>query len=208
LPPLQIARAVANMIETGTPGQNYFIWAMSIGATTLGTDSGAFFILSQYAAQEGPRAADVQPYLLRAKQKDPKLSGDAGMKKLVMSLATDPLVVRIADTYLDEGWWKPALAVAARLGVKTPLGVAVIFDTRLEGPGLEDQIVNKVTGSFDGGTPSAGVSEQNWIRAMVKARRDPARTQLQKLIDDDNWDLAKPITIHGQPLIAKWVTQP
>jgi chitosanase len=125
-----------------------------------------------------------------------------------MSLATDPLVVRIADTYLDEGWWKPSLVVAARLGVKTPLGVAVIFDTRLEGPGLEDQIVNKVTGTFDGGTPSAGVPEQDWIKAMVKARRDPARTQLQKLIDDDNWDLTKPITIRGQPLIMKWVTQP
>jgi hypothetical protein len=43
---------------------------------------------------------------------------------------------------------------------------------------------------------------------MVKRRGDPQQTQLQKLIDDDNWDLTKPIVIYGQPLIANWLNEP
>jgi chitosanase len=206
---LQLARAVVNTIETHTPNQNYFVWAMSVGASSFGLDSGTFAILSRYAAQKGPRAADLEPYLARARRKDLTLSGDPGMKKLARSLATDPLVVRLADSYLDEGWWKPSLVLADSMGVKTPLGIAVLFDTRLEGPVTEDAIVNTVTGMFDGGTPSAGVPEKEWIRAIVKARSDAeSRKQLQKLIDDDNWDLKKPITIYGQPLIATWLNEP
>jgi hypothetical protein len=89
--------------------------------------------------------------------------------------------------------------------VKSALGVAVLFDTRVQGPGIEGQLIAQTSAKFDGGTPAIGLDEKEWIAALLKMRHPPEREQFQKIIDDDNWNLTKPIEIYGQPFVVSWL---
>jgi hypothetical protein len=201
----RLARAVANMIETGTADQNLFLLWMTSGVSKLATDSSTYYILHRYVLENGPRTRDVQPYLDRAERKDPSLATDRELQTFLVGMARDPLVVQIAKTYLDDGWWKPTVDRAAQLGITLSLGLAALYDARLKAIAHENTLIAATSAAVDAGTPIDGVElQRTWIRAFVQRMSEPSRTEFQKLVKDDNWDLTKQIVIRGQPLIVDW----
>jgi cellulose biosynthesis protein BcsQ len=201
----RLARAVTNMIETGTADQNLFLLWMTTGVSKLATDGSSYFILHRYVLESGPRIQDVQPYLDRAERKDPSLATDRELQTLLVGMARDPLVVQIAKTYLDDGWWRPTVERAAQLGITLSLGLAALYDARLKAIAHENTLIAATSAAIDAGTPiNSGELQRTWIRAFVQRMPEPSRTEFQKLVKDDNWDLTKQIVIRGQPLIVDW----
>ncbi len=37
------------------------------------------------------------------------------------------------DQFFDEGYWQPAARIAAAMGISTPLGLAVVYDSLIQG---------------------------------------------------------------------------
>lgn len=202
---LALARAVANMVETRTPDQNYFVWAMSAGRTALSVESGSYQILTRYVAQKGPQSDLVAPFLARAGRNDRTLVTDPAMRRMLTALTSDPLVIQIAQTYLDEGWWAPSVLRAAGLGIDSALGISIVFDVYLHGVGTEEKAVTQVTALFDGKTPATGADEKGWVAGLAKSLLPVQRQEYERLISDGNWDLTKPISIYGQPLVVSWL---
>lgn len=117
------------------------------------------------------------------------------------------------DLYLT-----PAQVLAAQLGVKTNLGVEVLFDTALTmGLGADacdglPKIAAEAT-AVSSGTPASGVSEKAWLSTFNQVRLKHMKTPctpdrqklrptavdrvqaLQSLADQGRWDLSAPITL-------------
>jgi chitosanase len=112
------------------------------------------------------------------------------------------------DAIFDEGYWNPAMNIAAQVGLKTALAHAVVYDTCIHsGPGGVTTIRNK----FPQKSPANGGDEKEWVKAYVAARKawllgnsNPLvqRTiyrmeTFEKLMAEGNWDLKTPLAVRG-----------
>jgi chitosanase len=146
------------------------------------------------------------------------LDGFAGDWK---AAAADPRFRAQQDALADRLDFSPALREARRLGLRTPLGVAVLYDTAVQhGTGDDPDglpaLIARATRRA-GGDPAGGVEEQEWLGAFLDEREDTLRhpadrdtaavwaesadrvDALRELVDDDRFrlDPPVPITVYG-----------
>lgn len=214
-----VAKAIVNLFETGEvlgqygkvtliPGDTGHL-TFGRSQTTLGSGNLAK-LLQQYCANPGARfAGRLASYLPRFLAIDESLDDDPRLHNVLRATADDPVMRDTQDAFFDRTYWEPALRAAASLGVHTPLGVAVVYDSAVHGSWLamRDRTTRTV------GEPAA-VGEQAWIDAYVRTRRawleGHARADLRqtvyrmeafgRLIDQGFWGLEMPLVVRGREI--------
>lgn len=219
LTPSQIAtaQAIINLFETsevlGDYGQITLIAGdtghLTFGRsqTTLGSGN-LHKLLQMYCSNPGAMFADrLSPSLPRFAEPDFSLDDDVKVKNILRATADDKIMRETQDRFFDETYWKPAEKAASRLGIVTPLGVAVVYDGHVHGSW---QLIQKLTTTKLAGGPDK-VGEQSWITEYVEQRwkwlSEHPRADLKKtayrmdafrrLIATGMWALQLPLVVRG-----------
>lgn len=107
-------------------------------------------------------------------------SSTAGLERFAADFGAhgaDASVKRAQLEKLDDLYWKPAMALAASLGIKTALAAGELYDACVNhGPdgnavdmGLKQLAANASAAA--GGDPRSGVDEKAWLKAFLSVRR-------------------------------------
>jgi chitosanase len=213
----QSVEAIVNVFETGAvlgdygqvtliPGDTGHL-TFGRSQTTLGSGNLAR-LLERYVGNPAARFRDrLQPFLPRVRDRDTALDQDSRFKNLLRACADDPVMRDTQDAFFAAACLQPSLDAAMALGVRTPLAVAVVYDSHVHGSW--ELIRSRVQQRFP--TPASAGGEQAWIAAYVDARRDwlahSERDDLRKtvyrmdsfrrLIDQGFWGLALPFVVRG-----------
>ena len=212
----QTAQSIVNLFETGSVLGNYgsvTVIAGDTGHLTFGRSqttlaSGNLLnLLQRYCDNDGASfGARLKPWLPRFAAVDLLLDGELRLHNLLRATADDPIMRETQDVFFDEVYWRPAARTAANLGIKSPLGVAVVYDSTVHGSWtkMRDRTIQQA-GSI------AALGERDWIAAYVAARHawlaghprsDLRKTvyrmeAFQRLIDQGYWGLELPLVVHG-----------
>jgi len=208
--------AIVNIFETGRVRGKYEQVTLLRGdtgqltygrsQTTLGSGN-LYLLIKAYCAAPGAAFAEaLSPYLERLAARARALNEDLEFRGLLRQAGSDPVMRATQDRFFDRVYWTPAAATAARVGVASALGVAVVYDSHIHGSW---QAMHDRTVAAAGEPGTAG--EQAWLATYVKTRRDwlarhanelLRRTvyrmdSFQALIAEGRWDLSLPFAMRG-----------
>jgi chitosanase len=213
------AQAIVNIFETGAVlgvyGQVTVIekdtghLTFGRSQTTLATGNLARLI-GAYCDIHGARFADrLRSYLPALKDCDIALDDDLKLHNLLRATADDPVMRDIQDEFFDTHYWQPAAAQAAAMEIRTPLGIATVYDSIVHGSWerLRDA-TNLAHGTID------KVKEKAWIEAYIDTRRNWLATHarpdlhatvyrmdtLSALAENDHWSLGLPMLVRDQEI--------
>ena len=113
------------------------------------------------------------------------------------------------DLFFDEGYWQPAARIAAGMGITTPLGLAVVYDSLIQGSW---KTVRDLT--IDHAGHLAELGERAWVEAYIATRhawlaghrRSDLRATayrmeaFQRLAEQGYWGLELPLVVRGAEL--------
>ncbi len=215
--PLQkkTGQAIVNIFETGKALGDYGSVTVLAGdtghltygrsQTTLGSGNLAR-LLKAYCEAEGGLAEKLRPFLSSFEEKDVSLDTNNAVRDLLMKAGSDPVMQSLQDAFFDRLYWEPALKSADDNGISLPLGITVIYDSKIHGSfDLVRKRTNEQFAQAD--TPE----EKQWINAYVTARREWLANHpngllhktvyrmdaFRELIDGDKWELQLPLTIRS-----------
>ncbi len=140
-----------------------------------------------------------------------------GIEDAWREAAADPAFRQAQDTVNDRLYYDPAMELARQQGVRSPLGLVVVYDTAVQhglgdGPDTLDSIIERTVGSAGGG-PADGVDERSWLAEFLAVRRETLENPgsddtaevwgqsvgrvdaLRQLLDEGNLELRTPLTI-------------
>ena len=223
LPEERRIMALVNIFEYGDPDFRYGNVTvlpgdpghLTYGAAQTTLSSGNLFILiKSYISKPGAASRDeLLPYLGRLERKDLSLGADLNFQSILVQAGDDPAMRREQDNFFRKIYLDPAKRIAERIGIKSVLGIAVVYDSRIHGSfhSLRDQTTEEL-----GGTPASGIDEKTWIKTYLKKRihwlenhsnkllhRTSYRVkELLKLAEGGNWDLIPPFNVLGR-IVAK-----
>lgn len=210
------AQAIVNIFETSKPTGNYGAvtvipgdtGGLSFGRSQVSLSSGNLYkLINTYCLAESARFAEsLRPYLDALRKKEAALNSDSALKQTLKKTRNDPVMRQVQDTFFDKAYWDPAQKNADSLAITDPLGVAVVYDSKIHGSWT--RISNKVTKAV--GNPEA-YGQRHWIEAYVNQRRNWLANHnnnllrktvyrmdaFRELIDQARWSLKLPITIRG-----------
>ena len=215
----QTAQAIVNLFETSSARGDYGAVTVIPGdtghlsfgrsQTTLGSGN-LHALLQRYCdnagARFGPRLA---PWLERLEQRDTTLDHELRLHNLLRATADDPVMREMQDQFFDEGYWQPAARIAAGMGIATPLGLAVVYDSLIQGSW---KTVRDLTIAQAGRLADLG--EHAWIDAYIATRhawlagnrRSDLRATtyrmeaFQRLAEQGYWGLELPLVVRGAEL--------
>ncbi len=215
----QTAQAIVNLFETSSVRGDYGAVTVIAGdtghlsfgrsQTTLGSGN-LHALLQRYCdnagARFGPRLA---PWLQRVEQRDTTLDHELRLHNLLRATADDPVMREMQDLFFDEGYWQPAARIAAGMGITTPLGLAVVYDSLIQGSW---KTVRDLT--IDHAGHLAELGERAWIEAYIATRhawlaghrRSDLRATayrmeaFQRLAEQGYWGLELPLVVRGAEL--------
>jgi chitosanase len=211
----QAAKAIVNIFETAAvrgdygqvtsmPGDTgrltYGRAQASLGSGNLG------LLVERYCATVGARfGARLRAWLPALAARSPAADSDTKLHNLLRACADDPVMRDVQDAFFDEASWDPAVRAAARLGIRSPLGTAVVYDSWVHGSWalLRDRVT--ATGTLQ------QLGEHEWIQRYVRVRREWLATHpnpllrqavyrmdaFQRLIAQDAWGLPLPLVVRG-----------
>jgi chitosanase len=174
--------------------------------TTL-TSGNLYLLIKAYCDLPDAAFADaLRPSLPKLESHDAALNHDEAFKSLLRSAGDDPAMHACQDDFFDRVYWTPAASAAQSLGIATALGGATVYDSVIHGSWarMRDRTIEKLKRPADS-------TEKKWIAGYIATRRDWLANHsntllrktvyrmdaLQKLVDDDAWDLALPLTVRG-----------
>lgn len=221
LTPTQVAtaQAIVNVFETGVVLGDYGSVTLIDGdtghltfgrsQTTLGSGN-LGKLLQAYCANPGAAfGARLAPFVPRFLAIDLSLDDDAQLHNVLRATADDRVMRETQDRFFDITYWQPARKAAVKLGITSPLGTAVVYDSHVHGSwgAIRDRTTARV------GTPAAA-GEQRWIGEYVRQRRQwlagHGRADLratvyrmdafQRLIDNGLWALELPLVVRQQEI--------
>lgn len=210
------AEAIVNIFETSEVRGDYGSVTVIPGdtghltfgrsQTTLGS-GGLHDLLKMYCDNAGAgHAVALEPYIARMRDRDAGLDIDQHLHNVLRATSDDPVMRDTQDAFFDARYWTPAAKAADREGIKTPLGVAVVYDSTVHGSwgAMRDR-----TNAAVGTTAAAG--ERTWIARYIAERRQWLAQHsrkdlrdtvyrmdaLQRLIELDAWTLTLPLVVRG-----------
>lgn len=213
----QTIKAIVNIFETGEIRGDYGAVAVLPGdpghlsygrsQATLGGGS-LFTVLDEYCRRADARfASGLNPYLPRVQNKDLTLDYDAAFHAILKEAGEDPAMQAAQDNFFDRAYFLPACESAERMGIASPLGQAVVYDSCIQGGWvrLRDELP----------VPAECGGEVSWIARYVARRRmwlvsrgaPLSETAYRmdtfaRLIARNNQNLALPIEVHGTTITA------
>lgn len=171
--------AITSIFESGRPEgnpaayQTYDAGIISYGKHQATLSSGtlnrvlqAYYRLSDSAA----RQALKEEYGDRVARMDQNLRNDGRIKQLLLEAANELAMSQAQDEVFDQSYYQPAIAAAKEYNVKSPLGLAALYDTQIQG-GLYI-ILPRVTARLGGKIGQAGISEKQWLAAFLDLREE------------------------------------
>jgi len=213
----QTAQAIVNIFETGVvlgdygnvtliPGDTGHL-TFGRSQTTLGSGN-LFDLLKRYCSNPGARfGSRLAPWLARFEAIDLSLDADTRLHNTLRATADDKVMRDTQDQFFDEVYWQPAEKAATALGISSPLGVAVVYDSTVHGSWktMRDRTTQQ------SGTPAA-LGERAWITAYVATRHAWLATNpradlrktvyrmdaMQRLLDQGFWGLDLPLVVRGE----------
>lgn len=208
-------QSIVNIFETGSVRGNYALVVVlqgDSGGLTYGRSqttlmSGNLFrLVDDYCgAQDARYASQLKPYLSRLEKRDWSLNQSQNLKELLRLAGSDPVMRSIQDGFFDRVYWAVAVREAKALGITSPLGLAVVYDSTIHGSFRK--IAQRTTAQI-GTVAVAG--ERKWIQAYITKRRSwlmalsalLAKTvyrmdAFQALVKAGNWDLDLPLSVRG-----------
>lgn len=213
------AQSIVNIFETSAVLGDYGKVAvipgdaghLSFGRSQASLAAGSLFaLLAPYCANAGARfGARLQPWLPRIDARDVALDGEIKLHNLLRACADDPVMRDTQDQFFDDGYWRPTVRAAADLGVVSALGVAVIYDSLVQGSWAKlRELTKQHAGTL------AALGERAWITAYVATRRqwlaDSSSEVLRssvyrmdafaRLIAQGRWGLDLPLVVRGEEI--------
>jgi chitosanase len=214
----QAARAIVNIFETGEVRGDYSAVTLLPGDTgrltfgraqaTIG--SGCLqLLIERYCAAVGSRfGAPLRAWLPALTARSATADNDLKLHNLLRASADDPVMRDVQDAFFDELFWEPALRSASRLGLRSPLAVAVVYDSWVHGSWAPLRDRASAAG------PLQNVGEHEWIQRYVRLRRDWLGSHpnallrqavyrmdaFQRLIDQGAWGLPLPLVVRGREI--------
>jgi len=214
----QAAKAIVNIFETAVVRGDYGQVTLMPGDTgrlTYGRAQASLgsgnlnLLVGRYCATVGARfGARLRAWLPALASRSAAADTDLKLHNLLRACADDPVMRDVQDAFFDEMYWQPAERSAARMGIRSPLGVAVVYDSWVHGSWalLRDRTL--AAGSLQ------QVGEHEWIARYVRARRDWLATHsnallrqtvyrmdaFARLIALDAWGLALPLVVRGHEI--------
>lgn len=210
----QAAKAIVNLFETGSVRGDYGqvtnlpgdTGRLTYGGaqTTLGSGN-LHVLVERYCNTVGARfGARLRGWLPALASRSAAADTDLKLHNVLRACADDPVMRDVQDAFFDT-YWNPALRAATRLGLRSPLAVAVVYDSWVHGSWalLRDR-------TMASGTVQQ-LGEPEWIQRYVRTRRDWLATHpnallrqtvyrmdaFQRLIAQDAWGLALPLVVRG-----------
>jgi chitosanase len=177
LSPLELLTidAIVSLFETNSPAKYDAIarsaqdrGGLSYGKHQAALVSGSLHrLISRYCEAEGAAfSGRLQPYLPRMQAEDRALDRDDTLVEILREAANDPVMQRTQDEYFNQHYMGPALREAAACGFTTPLGHAVVYDSKIHG----SWDVIKARTIQIAGEPNAE-NEKQWVLAYLNTRR-------------------------------------
>lgn len=210
------AQAIVNVFETGSVRGDYANITLIPGdsghltygrsQTTLASGN-LYLLVEAYCSETGAAYANaLRPYLARLKACDLSLDRDAGLRTALHDAGRhDPVMMQVQDEFFDRVYWNPAVQRAANVGLSTPLGVAVAYDSTVHGSW--GTMRDRTNANF--GTAGA-IGEKVWVkhyldtrRAWLVSRGKPLSNTVYRmdtflaLVAKNNWNLDLPVVAHG-----------
>lgn len=220
LPASQVhaAKALVQVMAGGEPCAEHANVAVQPGETArlvfgparASLGSGHLHLLvERYCGTVGARfGGRLRAWLPALASRSAAADRDSKLHNLLRASADDPLMRDLQDSLFDELYWDPAMRAAAQLGIRSPLGAAVVHDSWMQGwwTPLRDRAT--AAGSLQ------QVGEHEWVRRYLKVRRDWLSTHpnpllrdsvarmetFQRLADEDCWALPLPLVLRGQEI--------
>ncbi len=210
------AQAIVNIFETGSARGEYgqvTVLPGDTGHLTYGRAqttiaSGNLFLLVK-AYVEAPQArlaATLAQHLPALEVRDLSLDNDTVLHDALREAGEDPVMQEVQDSFFDRVYWEPAARSATFVNVSTPLGVAVVYDSRIHGSWhrMRDRTAEK-HGAADEN------NQREWVQNYVDTRRDWLASHgnrllrrtvyrmdaFSKLITDGDWELPLPLSVRG-----------
>ena len=223
-----VAMQITSVLETGGLGgysalNDYDDGIISFGQHQATLASGSLeALLDRYlASSTTPQASALRGYMPRVRSKDTSLRNDAGFKAALRAAGNDPAMQAAQDAAIIQSHYNPAAAAAGDWNVKSPLGVAMLYDTKIQG-GMET-VLSRAQARVGGKPGQNNVTERAFLVAFNAERRArlialaQARgvntshgkalmnstyrcDEFAKLLNSGNLQLAGPITVRGVTL--------
>ena len=171
------AQAIVNIFETGKPEGDYANVTLLPGdpghltygrsQTTLASGN-LYLLIKAYCEAPGAEFdTDLRKYLERLADRDTALDRDVTLRRILREAGEDPVMRQAQDAFFDRVYWNPAAQSAANIGLTSPLGVAIVYDSTVHGSWkrLRDR-----TDSEHG--KAAAIGQNRWTAAYVGERRE------------------------------------
>lgn len=185
------AEAIVNIFETSSvlgeygqvtliPGDSGHL-TFGRSQTTLGSGNLAKLIAA-YCDNHGARfGSRLAKFLQDLGDRQVALDKDFKLHNLLRATADDPVMRDVQDAFFDRTYWQPAAAAAAAMDIRTPLGVATVYDSFVQGSwGAMRAATDDHAGKL------AKIGEKAWITAYIETRRNwlatHARPDLRKTV--------------------------
>jgi hypothetical protein len=167
--------AITSIFESGRPEgnpaayQNRDAGVVSYGKHQATLASGSLAaVLDAFFRRSSSQASQAlkEEFGHRVHQRDASLRDNTRLKELLQAAAAEAAMSEAQDEIFENNFYRPAVDQARKRGIRTPLGVAAIYDTRIQG-GLGDVLL--ATTARVG--PSAGeVGEATWLTIFLEER--------------------------------------
>lgn len=209
-------QAIVNVFETGAPQGDYASVTLLKGdtghltygrsQTTLASGNLYLLIKDYVDTDDAAFATALRPYLSRLDAIDLSLDEDSDFHAILRSAGDDPAMQRIQDAFFDRVFWAPAVRSAAYIDSAMPLGMAVIYDSRIHGSwhAIRDRVIKEYGSLSD-------LGEKTWMWRYVAYRKNWLATHsntllrktvyrmdsMQTLMGSEKWDLSLPFSVRG-----------
>lgn len=214
----QAAKAIVNLFETGEVRGRYDTVTLLPGDTgrlTFGRAQASLgsgnlhLLVERYCATVGARfGARLRAWLPALAARNAAADQDLKLHNLLRASADDPLMRDVQDAFFDEAFWEPAVRAAQHLGIRSPLGIAVVHDSWVHGSWTALRDRTHAAGPLD------KVGEHEWVRRYVRTRREWLATHpnpllrqtvyrmdaFLRLIETDAWGLPLPLVVRGEEI--------
>lgn len=181
----QTIQGIVNIFETGSVTGDYGSVVVIPGDTghlTFGRSQTTLAsgnlgkLLHQYCDNPAAKfAGKLAPFLPRFDAIDLTLDNEQYLQNVLRATADDHIMRETQDAFFDAVYWGAATRAADAVGITTPLGVGVVYDSTIHGSWAKMR---------DTTTASAGafatIGEQAWVTAYVATRRNWLATSPRK----------------------------
>jgi chitosanase len=214
----QAAKAIVNLFETGEVLGQYgavTVLAGDPGHLTYGRSQTTLasanlgLLIARYCQREGARFGErLRSWLPALQARDLALDHDWRLHNFLRACADDPVMRDEQDRFFDETYWAPAERAARKLGLQTPLGVAVVYDSWVHGSwaALRDRTDTQGTVTQSG--------EKAWITRYIANRHawlaghpNPLLRKtvyrmaaFQRLVEQEAWGLPLPLVVRDKEI--------